>query len=108
MSPAEIEETLRDEPTGLLNDVTVAGVQSPGARTSDDQSPRAWIVLSDKGRRLGEARAKKEIEAWVKQSLSKYKWLRGGIRFVDQVSSGSEGFCLTMLIVCTDTENSYE
>jgi len=91
VSPAEIEETLLDEPTGIVSDAAVAGVQTPGARTSDDQSPHAWIVLNDKGRILGEARAKTVIEAWVKESLSKYKWLRGGIEFVDQFPKNPTG-----------------
>ncbi|KAF8523326.1 hypothetical protein BU17DRAFT_74985 [Hysterangium stoloniferum] len=98
VSPAELEETILDEPTGIVNDVAVAGVQTPGARTSDDQSPRAWIVLNDKGRQLGEARARKEIEAWVKESLSKYKWLRGGIHFVDQIPKNPTGKVLKRVL----------
>ncbi|KAF9013094.1 hypothetical protein BDQ17DRAFT_1342723 [Cyathus striatus] len=44
--------------------------------------PRAWIVLSDSGKKLGSAAVVKELDAWHQQRLSKYKWLRGGIEVV--------------------------
>lgn len=64
-------------------DVTVAGVS--GGRTSDEKVPRAWIVLSDTGRKLGEAAVSKALTEWVEKNLSKYKWLRGGIEVVAEV-----------------------
>ena len=89
VSPQEIELCLLSHPKKLVIDVTVAGV--PGSRTSDEKVPRAWVVLSNEGRRLlgaknkGEAQVKQELDKWIAENLSKYKWLRGGIEFVEQV-----------------------
>ena len=73
------------EPAGLVNDAAVAGVLIPEARSSDELSPRAWIVLSAQGRQLSDQDVRDRLEKWVKKNLSKYKWLRGGIQFVPEV-----------------------
>lgn len=86
VSPAEIEDVLLSEPSGIVHDVAVAGVQIPGARMSDERSPRAWIVLSKHGWQMGERQAREALEDWTNKNLSKYKWLRGGIQFVQEVS----------------------
>ena len=92
VSPTEIEDTLRAHPDRLLNDVAVAGVS--GGRTSDERNPRAWLVLSDAGRELGAEATVARLDAWVRKSLSKYKWLRGGIEVVEEVSiPPSSYFC---------------
>ncbi|KIJ53944.1 hypothetical protein M422DRAFT_153797 [Sphaerobolus stellatus SS14] len=91
VSPAEIQDVLLDEPSGLVLDVAVAGVQLTGARTSDDNAPRAWIVLTEKGKKIGEDSARKVIDGWAKKSLSKYKWLRGGIEFIDEIPKNPTG-----------------
>ncbi|GJJ15948.1 hypothetical protein Clacol_010227 [Clathrus columnatus] len=100
VSPVEIEETILSEPTGIVGDVSVAGVQLSNARTSDDKVPRAWIVLTEKGKKLSESEAKERIESFVKERLSKYKWLRGGIKFVDTIPRNVTGifyFLVTIL-----------
>ena len=84
VSPMEIESTILDHPDKLVDDVTVAGVS--GGRTVDERLPRAWIVLSQAGVQLGAAETMKRIDAWVKECLSRYKWLRGGIAVVDEAS----------------------
>lgn len=86
VSPAEIEDTIMAEPSGIIADVAVAGVLLPNSQTSDEKSPRAWIVLTEKGRSLGEKKAREVIESWTRKNLSRYKWLRGGIEFVDEVT----------------------
>ncbi|GJJ15935.1 hypothetical protein Clacol_010214 [Clathrus columnatus] len=99
VSPAEIENTILDEPTGLVADVAVAGINLPEARTSDDKCPRAWIVLSEKGRRsVGEDKAREIIDNWAKKNLSRYKWLRGGIEFVDQIPKSPTGKVLRRVL----------
>ena len=85
VSPVEIENTLLDHPDGLLVDVTVAGVS--GGRTSDEKIPRAWVVLSKSGKELGDAAVIRSLNSWTKQSLSKYKQLRGGIEIINEVYS---------------------
>jgi acyl-CoA synthetase (AMP-forming)/AMP-acid ligase II len=84
VSPVEIENVLLAHPDKLIIDATVAGVK--GGRTSDELVPRAWVVLSDTGRKYGERRAVKMLEAHVRSNLSRYKWLRGGIQVTAEVS----------------------
>lgn len=95
VAPAEIEDAILAEPSGIVNDVAVAGVNLPTARTSDDKCPRAWVVLSPKGKQVPREEVTKLIDDWVKKNLSKYKWLRGGIEYVDEVRSWSSFFFLT-------------
>ncbi|KAF8625992.1 hypothetical protein AX17_006716 [Amanita inopinata Kibby_2008] len=83
VSPVEIENVLLAHPNKLIQDATVAGVS--GGRTSDEKVPRAWVVLSDVGKKLGAATVTKELELWHQENLSKYKWLRGGIEVVKEV-----------------------
>ena len=83
VSPVEIENVLLAHPKALINDVSVAGVS--GGRTSDEKVPRAWIVLSGAGKKLGAHAVIRELEMWHKENLSKYKWLRGGIEVVEEV-----------------------
>lgn len=63
----------------------MAGVS--GGRTSDEKVPRAWVVLSEAGKKRGATTVVKELDAWHKENLSKYKWLRGGIEVVKEVSA---------------------
>lgn len=60
----------------------------PNSRLSDEPVPRAWVVLTEEGRKIGAEEVVKKLDAWHKEALSKYKWLRGGFGIVDQVSDG--------------------
>ena len=84
VSPVEIENCLLEHPGKLINDVTVAGVS--GGRISDEKLPRAWIVLTPTGKKRGVSAVVRELNTWHQKNLSKYKWLRGGIQVVDQVT----------------------
>lgn len=48
--------------------------------------PRAWIVLSSAGKKLGKGEVVKVLTAWSEENLSKFKWLRGGVEVVKEVS----------------------
>lgn len=85
VSPSEIENVLHAQPDGLITDACVGGVS--GGRTSDEKVPRAWVVLSDKGKCRGAEETIKALEAWTKKNLSPYKWLRGGFEVVNEVRS---------------------
>ena len=89
VSPTEIENALLAFPERLVADVTVAGVS--GGRTSDEKVPRAWVVLSEEGRRRGEQAVVQALHSWIQKNLSKYKWLRGGIEVVEEVRSEFRG-----------------
>ncbi|KAI0785165.1 hypothetical protein C8Q75DRAFT_723084 [Abortiporus biennis] len=89
VSPSEIEETLFNHPDRLISDACVVGV--PGGRTSDEKIPRAFVVLSEKGRLRGEIKTLAELNGWVQKNLSKYKWLRGGMEIVDEIPKTASG-----------------
>ena len=78
---------LLSEPQGLVADAIVAGVTPQGLRSEDgwEKVARAWIVLSDEGKRRDADAVIKELEVWCQKSLSNHKWLHGGIEIVDEV-----------------------
>jgi acyl-CoA synthetase (AMP-forming)/AMP-acid ligase II len=87
ISPSQVEDVLLSEPQGLVTDAIVAGVM-PRSRSKDElkgEVPRAWIVLSDEGKKLGADVVIKELEVWLRNRLSNHKWLHGGIEVVDEV-----------------------
>ncbi|EKM52134.1 uncharacterized protein PHACADRAFT_101462, partial [Phanerochaete carnosa HHB-10118-sp] len=83
--PSELENILRAQPDGPIVDACVGGV--PGGRTSDEMISRAWVVLSDKGKRKGAEEAIIVLGAWAKNNLSWYKRLRSGFEVADEVIS---------------------
>ncbi|PIL22580.1 transporter [Ganoderma sinense ZZ0214-1] len=96
VSPTEIENAMLAYPDRLVSDVAVAGVS--GGRTSDEKVPRAWVVLSDEGRRLGEWAVVQSLHSWVEKTLSKYKWLRGGIEVVEEIPKNPTGKVLRRVL----------
>ncbi|KAG0708432.1 hypothetical protein DFH29DRAFT_870961 [Suillus ampliporus] len=97
VSPAEIESTILAQPDKLITDVTVAGVS--GGRTSDERIPRAWIVLSPAGLALGNKEVIAQLNAWVQERLSRYKWLRGGMKIVETIPKSPTGKVLRRVLV---------
>ena len=75
---------LLSEPQQLISDAIVAGV-IPGLGSDDGKIARAWIVLSEEGKKLGADAVIKELEVWYQKRLSNHKWLHGGIEIVDEV-----------------------
>ncbi|OBZ68897.1 putative 4-coumarate--CoA ligase 1 [Grifola frondosa] len=96
VSPTELEDLLIAHPDKLIIDACVAGVS--GGRTSDEKVPRAWVVLSERGKRRGDAAVIKALTAWSQQNLSKYKWLRGGLQIVDQIPKNPTGKVLRRVL----------
>ena len=64
-----IEDTLSSEPKGLISDVVVASI-TPSPRSKDEKGkvPRAWIVLSDEGKKLSGEAVIKELEVWYQKT----------------------------------------
>jgi acyl-CoA synthetase (AMP-forming)/AMP-acid ligase II len=89
VAPTEIEDTMLAEPNKLISDVTVAGVS--GGRTDDELVPRAWIVLNEAGKLRGAQETIKLLDAYVRQNLSRYKHLRGGIEVIDAIPKSPTG-----------------
>ncbi|KAK7050947.1 hypothetical protein VNI00_005059 [Paramarasmius palmivorus] len=98
VSPVEIENVLLAQPDKLIIDVTVAGVQGHG-RTSDEKVPRAWVVLSEEGKKRGAAAVIKALDEWHQENLSKFKWLRGGIEVVKEIPKSPTGKVLRRVLV---------
>ena len=91
VSPLQVEDVLLSEPQGLIAEVVIAGVLPSLLSPDDDKGlliSRAWIVLSDKGKKLGGDVVMKELEVWYQERLSNHKWLHGGFEFVDEVCNG--------------------
>jgi 4-coumarate--CoA ligase len=113
VAPAELEGHLLDHPS--IDDVGVIGLP-------DDFSgevPLAFVVLTDKGRKSGkgDSAMKKEIskvgvplsnvdmnalliiaQQFVSDKKVNYKWLQGGIVFVDSIPKNPSGKILVRLI----------
>ena len=97
VSPAEIESFLLSPSnphpvSSLITDVAIAGVRSTQTKNSrekrlgeDELVPRAWVVPSNAGRAIGERELVRRVDECVKEGMSKYKWLRGGVEMVDEV-----------------------
>ncbi|KAG1737862.1 uncharacterized protein EDB91DRAFT_1237828 [Suillus paluster] len=97
VSPVEIENTILAQPDKLITDVSVAGVS--GGRTRDERVPHAWIVLSPTGTALGEKEVVARLDSWVQERLSRYKWLRGGIKIVETIPKSPTGKVLRRVLV---------
>ena len=87
VSPFQIQDVLLSEPQGLIVDAVVAGVtpQSYGSEEVNVKVARAWIVLSEEGKKFGADSVIKELEVLCQNRLSSHKWLHGGIEIVDEV-----------------------
>lgn len=79
--PADLEAVLLTHPA-----IEVAGVL--GIRNSFDAlgKPRAYVQLKKPG-----SIAADEIQQWMKEKVAKYKWLTGGVMFIDQVPKSPVG-----------------
>ena len=79
---------MSSEPKGLISDVVVAGV-TPSPRSKDEKGnlkvPRAWIVLSDEGKKLSGEAVIKELEVWYQKTHGDHVELHGGIEILDEV-----------------------
>lgn len=82
VAATEVEDTLLDHPEGLVKDACVAGVDN--GRGDGSLFVRAWVVLSP-GHKQDEEAIKKKLDEYVKERLSRHKWLTGGIEIVDSV-----------------------
>ncbi|KAL5526526.1 hypothetical protein ACEPAF_8250 [Sanghuangporus sanghuang] len=97
VAPAEIEQVLLAHPQGLVLDVAVAGVPDPSSR--NDRVPRAWVVLSSAGIALGPNEVIRLLDDWVRERLSRYKWLTGGIAVVQEIPKNPTGKVLRRVLV---------
>jgi 4-coumarate--CoA ligase len=88
VAATEVEDTLLDHPEKLVRDACVAGVDN--GRGDGSLFVRAWVVLTDKGGSQAENAVASKLEEFVRNRLSKHKWLTGGIEVVDSVGSSDQ------------------
>jgi len=87
VSPAEIENVLFQHPD--VEDCAVIGVSDP---ETQNELPKAYIVPRNQtlvGKPASKLTA--DIHQWVKDRLSPYKALRGGVRFIAAVPKSPAG-----------------
>ncbi|KAG8995410.1 hypothetical protein FRB94_009723 [Tulasnella sp. JGI-2019a] len=99
VSPAELEQTIRDHPAQLVSEACVCGV--PAAHKSNETVPRAWVVLSAEGKRSGKSKQEiaSDLQKWVQERQSRYKWLKGGVDIVDEIPSNPTGKILKRVLI---------
>ncbi|KFX95769.1 hypothetical protein V490_03679 [Pseudogymnoascus sp. VKM F-3557] len=79
VAPAELEGLLLENPK--VADVGVVGVVIQG-----NECPRAYVALKP-----GMTATKKEISEFVEKQTTRYKWLTGGVAFVDEIPKNPSG-----------------
>lgn len=88
VAATEVEDVLLQHPENLVRDACVAGVDN--GRGDGSLFVRAWVVLTDGEKDLGKEGVAEKLNMWVKERLSRHKWLTGGIEVVDSVSGVPE------------------
>jgi len=95
VSPTEIEEVILTHCKSFMNDICVAAVPLVSSghnnHSSNDVAPRAWVVLSEQGVKQGLEKSAEEIHRVVREHLSRPKWLRGGIEFINEIPKNTTG-----------------
>ena len=78
VAPAELEDR-------LLENKDIADAAAAGVKVSDEEFPRAYVVLSDEAKKAKVT--EKQIQDWFKTRVAKHKALVGGVKFVDEIVS---------------------
>lgn len=91
VAPPEIEAVLLSHP--LIIDAAVFGLRFPG---EESEYPRAIVVR----RPVSEAQAvtAEEIQKFAGERLAKYKYLAGGVKFVEAIPKNASGKILKRLL----------
>ncbi|KAF7956266.1 hypothetical protein EAE96_005186 [Botrytis aclada] len=88
VAPAELEALLLEHPE--IADAAVIGVM-----IGEGEVPRAYIVKS--GGSESRLQAEEVIE-WVEKRTSRFKWLKGGVEFVETIPKNPSGKILRKLL----------
>ncbi|KAJ9162062.1 Acetyl-CoA synthetase-like protein [Coniochaeta hoffmannii] len=94
VAPAELEAVLCS--SELVADAGVVGVYDPSEAT---EWPRAYVVARDQQTsREGLEKLAQELRVLVEKRAARYKWLTGGIVFVEQIPKSPSGKILRRLL----------
>ncbi|KAF7887824.1 uncharacterized protein EAF01_010978 [Botrytis porri] len=88
VAPAELEALLLEHPE--IADAAVIGVM-----IREGEVPRAYIVKSCES---GNGLIAEEVMEWVEKRTSRFKWLKGGVEFVDTIPKNPSGKILRKLL----------
>ncbi|KAI1104464.1 acetyl-CoA synthetase-like protein [Jackrogersella minutella] len=86
VAPAELEDVLLDNKG--VRDVAVVGVTING-----EEKPRAYVVPNPEVKQT-----EQEIAKWMESRVVNYKWLRGGVKFVETIPKNPSGKILRKLL----------
>lgn len=81
VAPAELEGLL------LENDA-IADAAVVGMTLNEEEFPRAYVVLAESARGRTTER---DVQRFVEGRVSKHKWLKGGVKFIDEVPKLASG-----------------
>lgn len=89
VTPAELEAVLLSHP--LIIEAAVIGIPS---HASQGEAPRAYVVR----RKTSDPLTESEIQEWFKGQVIKYKWLEGGVKFIDSMPKTGSGKILKRVL----------
>ncbi|KAH7405805.1 4-coumarate-CoA ligase [Phaeosphaeria sp. MPI-PUGE-AT-0046c] len=101
VAPAEVEGVLLECPG--VADVAVLGVKNKGG---DSEMVRAYVVRKEgwsegainAGNDEEKTISQEDVKRWVEGRLAKYKWLEGGVRFLDSLPKTASGKILKRVL----------
>ena len=93
VAPAELESLLLTHP-----DILDAAV-IPVPDEYSGELPRAYIVLESNCSDNDETQMAESIQKWIKEKVSSYKQLKGGVKFIEQIPKSASGKILRRLLV---------
>lgn len=92
LAPAELEGLLLDH--SAVADVCVIGVPD----TYSGEVARAYIVVSNEAQNLDRAQLAKDLAQFVSSQKVRYKWLDGGVEFLESIPKNPSGKLLRRVL----------
>lgn len=94
VAPPELEGILLDHPN--IVDCAVIGVEMKQPGQDPTEAPRAYVVRRP-GVKEGEL-TEDMVKDYIKTKLARYKWLEGGVKFIDAIPKSANGKILKRIL----------